>query len=349
MEIIYPQTLVLLWKYEHGMDVGDFNAEEAWLSVIDVLKRSLPNQKDKYDDVMFCLTTLLQDSSAPTCIRSRYSLIAKARQILARENNPVQYELDDILREALLKLEEQGVIERDEASKGHRISKSTLFAFKGTSTTKKASLEDYEKNKHTVQQFSSKIRGNSPEHTRILAPADALKLVEQLLKSFGGWVQKTDLLKVIKNHIPEQLTVVSLSGDSNEGLNLLENLPAEGEDDFIDEFDRLQAANIANSASNRIWERICAISDKVFCLYYLPGLSDNNVSMKDIGNTSTVSDQNKKISTIVKDELKNYKDYNNSYKASAVEAALNKILANLFGKCTESGYNTPLYSNEVLL
>jgi hypothetical protein len=69
--------------------------------------------------------------------------------------------------------------------------------------------------------------------------------------------------------------------------------------------------------------------------------------LEDIGASSTVSDQNRKISNIMQDEMKNYLNANEGDKSLAVRRTVRKILRSLCGSCTESGYNPGLYSLEI--
>lgn len=355
MKIEYPETLVNLWKYTHQIKTPGFDeskAEEAADSVKKILiSHFTGTEEDKQDCAGDYYTQMITAAKAPVDVRSSTVMIARAKKYLAQKNNPVQYEMDDILREALLTLEKDGVIQRDKASQGHRISGMSFFAFKGTPDEKKSSMDVYEKNKHSVSNFTVKCRGDSPEHTRMLAPSDAVKLVKQLLTAFDGWVKKPDLLRAMKNHIPEQMQIISdaplKDDDGNSGSRLANSPDPHDIVDEFDEFDRIQYLRIARTTSEKIWTRICAVSDKVFCLYSLPKLSGIDVKMKDLGSTSTVSDQNEKFRKIMKEEIKYYWDFTGAYKGDIVKFALEKIFKNLYGRCTESGYNSPLYSGEM--
>ena len=355
--IHYPDTLVNVWKYTHNEASFEFTEElcgRVWEKLISVLAGCLKNKvpgiesfQDAQDAAQGFLVEMLQ-SACPVHIRSVSILVSNAKKYLARRNNPVQYELNEILHEALNDLEKSGVIERDAASRNHWISNQTLFAVAGTPVAQKASLKDYENNRDTVGSFTTKLRSGSPEHSRILAPADAKELVMQLLKAFGGWTNKSDIFKAMQNHIPEQMRVISAHTMDDEDNDYLENIAADPDDNYMDDFSAMQIKRISGIASERIWERICKISNEVFCLYYLPkNILQKDVKMEAVGKTSTVSDQNKKFTRIVRDEIGNYLQENNGYESVLIKRTVNKIFRNLYGCCTESGYNPGLYSREV--
>lgn len=354
--IDYPETLVNIWKYTHNEDLPEFSKEQCgklWLKLENILagnfKDNIPGIKnycEAQDAARDFLAAFFQ-AACPVHINSMSALIANAKKFLARKNNPVQYELNEILHEAILDLEKQQLIERDESSRGHKISSNTWVALTGTSVACQASMSDYEKNQQNVENFTTKLRNGSAEHSRILTPADAKSLVLQLLKAFGGWTKKTDLFTAMQNHIPEQMRIVDIQAGNEDNEVSLENIVAV-EDDYMDEFDAMQINRIAGMAAERIWKRICEVSNKVFCLYYLPKtFTECDVKLEDIGASSTVSDQNRKISNIVQDEMKNYLNANDGDKSLAIRHTVKKILRSLCGSCTESGYNPGLYSREI--
>ena len=351
--INYPDSLVNMWQYTHNEAPSEFTGElcgQVWEKLEAVLAGSLKNNlpgiesyQDAKDAAQSFLVEMLKNA-CPYHIRNVSILVSNARKYLARKNNPVQYELNEILHEALNDLEKSGAIERDSASKNHRISNLTLFALAGTPNTKKSSLNDYENNKHIVGTFTTKLREGAPEHSRILTPTDARELVMQLLKAFGGWTNKAAIFKAMQNHIPDQMRIIP--GVEIEDEDIV-NKPAPEDNDYMDDFSMMQINRISGIASERIWERICKISNKVFCLYYLPKtIFEKDVKMEALGKTSTVSDQNRKITLIVQDEIGNYLKENDGYESAAIKKTVKKIFKNLCGTCTESGYNPGLYSRE---
>ena len=339
MEIQYPQTLTKLWQYQHGNAVLEFDANAAYQSLLATVQgafQSCSNKEDMAGDFL----VHLWNGAIPVFIRSRSILIAQAKKFAAKQNNLVQYELNEILHDALITLEKQGIIERDSASVGHRISFLTSFAFKGTPVDKKGTVEDYGKNKGQVGFFCARIRNDDPEKTRLLAPKDAQLLIKQLLQAFGGWTKKTDLFYAMQNHIPPQMRMIAVD-------NQFSVLSLQAEDDFYDafdnEFDVMQATDEVESTRDNIWKKICDENrEKVFCFYSLPTFDGKEVRLKDIGKTSTISDQNTKIRSIMQDELKNYQNST----TPGEKAVVNKIFKELNGKCTDSGYDPDLYVQE---
>ena len=354
-EITYPDTLVRIWKYMCQEDVPNFSGEicgSIWKCLEDKLAYRLHNSnvpgincpEDAQDAARgFLVKVLCPDAPCPIFIRSFSVLVKNARKYLAKINSPVLYEANDILHEALLTLEKDNRIERDSASKGHRISAATAFAFSGTPTTQIASWSDYKKNKETVPHFKTKIWGTA-EHTRILSPANAQDLVLQLLKAFGGWTKEALLFKAMKNHIPKQLEFVKLEPNPEIDNNPLENIAAP-EDHWMEDFDKMQIIRLANQTSERIWKQICKISNEVFCCYYLPNTLSNSErgrNLQDFGKSSTISDRNRKIETIVRNEIAHYIRYDDVYKSDAITRTLNHIFVSLYGRCTKSGYDPGL-------
>ncbi|MBO5306975.1 MAG: hypothetical protein J6C40_03120 [Lentisphaeria bacterium] len=100
-------------------------------------------------------------------------------------------------------------------------------------------------------------------------------------------------------------------------------------------------------AAERIWERVCKISDKVFCQYFLPKIYDIKVTQSSVGPSSTVSGQNQRIENIYADELKEYmvdRDKLETRDRKRMDCISDLILQKLDGKCTEKGMNPHLLS-----
>ena len=80
-------------------------------------------------------STKKQTSSAVPCnlpspnhIASISFLVQQMRKFLAKKRNPVQYELNNILRNALLTLEKRGEVKREQGYRGEKITNKTRFA-----------------------------------------------------------------------------------------------------------------------------------------------------------------------------------------------------------------------------
>ena len=360
--IVFPDTLVNMWNFANRQNSNNFSEDLyfiSWNIIIKFLashfvKNQLPGIDDYTvaEDEAKCFFIDLLQGSCPVHIRSYTNLIANARKYLARKNNPVQYELNSILHLAITDLEKLHRIERDAQSKNKNISKFTLLAIINTPENCKGTFQNYEKNKASIPNYSTKIRGGSVEHSKILSPSDARELVLQLLQAFGGWTKKTDLFTAMQNHVPEQFKIVSLTPLEEEDENLLENLGGV-EDEYENDFEKIQVLRIASLTAERIWKRICSISNKVFCLYYLPKTISTvtevkvDIKMDTLGKTSTVSDQNRKIATIVQDEMGTYMEDNEGYKSKSIKRTVVKILNVLGGNCTQCGYKPGIFSKEI--
>ena len=378
MEIKYPETLVELWKFHHKSPsaLNEKSAEEAIKEIIEFLAKVLPANEPQGDhevgtwhcsneNACACYLFLIAGKSAPSRICSRNMLISKAKKYLAEKNNPVQYEMNDILNEALHELKDNGELEFDKFSAdSNRLTKFSSVALKNIPEWKKASMDDYETNRGAVNTFSTKLRGNSPEKSRMLAPKDALVLVRQLLTAFGGWVKTPDLLQAMKNHIPEQMQLVPEMprNEDDDSAGKTDNYA--DKHDYIEDCDRQQAMRVAEATKEKIWEEICRVNSKVFCLYYLPDLHGEKVNMQKFGKTSTVHDQNEKIKGIMRKAIKSpflfigseekklsetAKELCQNYKMSIMQTIVDKIYNELVGKCTESGHNPGLSVNKVSL
>lgn len=347
-----PEILIKMWHYAKYSEVAHSFTEQdfvdAWEQISEILKEAikyLPNmsdESDRADAVNDFLGALLQ-GKCPDNIKSESILKLECRKYLARKRNPQQYELNLILCAALRSLETDGKIQRDKASEGKHICNLTLFALTDVSCTESVrQIAHYEQNKNNVSCYRTKIRANDPEHTRILAPSDAQNLILELLNAFGGWTKKDDLLKTMQNHIPKQLCIVQNVDDEDQGIDI-EN--QEGERFSYYEFEFKAAMTKSYETAGRIWERVCKISDKVFCLYFLPKIYNIQVTQSSLGATSTVSDQNQKIERIYADELKEYmvdRDKLEIREQKMMDCISDQILRKLNGKCTEKGMNPHL-------
>ena len=354
LQLKYPETLVKMWLYSKSSEeeilFTEQNFADAWEQINGILKKeikNLPNMSDESDctDAANDFLVVLLRGKCPDNIKSESILKQECKKYLARKRNPQQYELNLILCEALRSLEKDGKIRRNKASEGKRISQHTSFVLSNLSEDcPVADISNYEYNRDTVSLYRTKIRANDPEHTRILAPLDAQKLILELLYAFGGWTRKGDLLKTMQNHIPEQLCIVQNVAGKDQEIDI-EN--QEGENFSYYEYEFKAAMTKSYEAAERIWERVCKISDKVFCLYFLPKIYDIKVTQSSLGASSTVSDQNQRIENIYADELKEYmvdRDKLETRDRKRMDCISDLILQKLDGKCTEKGMNPHLLS-----
>lgn len=350
-KIKYPDTPVAMWNYVHGdaSALSDDKWEKSYNFLLEILIKFFRKklQDGDFEDIAGdFLVELFKSDACPSFITSSAVLFAQAAKFAAKKNNPAQYELHTILCNTLRKLEKNKKIRRDKESQKHRITQMTSFALLDTPADKKAEIDNYQAKKDTIPFYAAKLRRNNLEKSRIITPKDAEELVFKLIEAFDGWVSTNMLFDAMKNHVGEQLKIVHLQPMEDDDKDPLANLAAPEEDIVIDEFQEMQMQHVVASTCNKIWTSISKVSDKVFCLYYIPAYYGKKVSMKDIGSTSTVSDQNKKIDSIISEEIKNYANAEDLKPSDKMLAfCLKNIFRNLNKKCTEFGYNVNLCNN----
>ena len=368
-ELKFPDDLVFLWNaahYHQSEMLANDIYEAKWIAVQTMLCKYLRNTKlpgiTKEEDVQDAAKEYLIylfSESCPDYITSNSILTTRMRQYLARKRNPVQYEMSMILYSALRSLENNGKVKRDENSKGKKISAMTLFQRTDSKSDSRGTRTNYEEYRKNIPFYKTVIRANDPEHSRIIPQESARDLVMNLLKAFGGWTNIRDLLWAMQFHVPDQLNFVAeqdlapekLDSDSPASSPIL-NFPKDQSETFVYDSDQEFIAMNAAETAQRIWDRVSKVSDKVFCLYFLPDylpVSPNySVKLADLGPTSTVGDQNKKITQIMRDELKDYKSYfsDSDREKIAMKKALKNISLNLHRNCTEKGHNVPLLFDE---
>lgn len=359
----YPQTLCDLWCWVHHKPVTDQSTiqsnadfsnayETLWNKLTEFLVKStipgINHDENAAKDAASDYITYLMLQSGPEAFTSESYLRNDCRKYLARKNNPVQYELNEILREALHDLERLGKIKRDSASVGkiRYQQKLTMFALPTCKNDESmvADQEDYLANKHKVHSYTTTARGGDFEKTKIITPTDAKSLVLELLDAFGSWVRMDDLMRAMQNHIPEQMQEVYSMYENNpeQKTDPIENIPDETYDgeEYMDSY-TIEAVRIKTwQLSEILWEKICAISTQTFCLYYLPNtLFQKNVSARTLGASSTISDQNDKLRKVFMKVVGNYMSENGN--------GLTKLIMRMFPKlflhrCTEIGYKPDL-------
>ena len=363
-ELHFPDDLVCMWNFAHNVPDGTVRSSreiaDKWGAVQSllsgyILKNRLPgihSRQDALDAADDYLCHLLS-RICPGNITSHSGLIANMKKYLAMKRNPVQYEMVQILYAGLRILEKAGKITRDENSIGRHISGQTCFTLADSTNTGRASREDYELNREKVPFYHTVIRANDPERSRIIPPESAQDLVLHLLDAFGGWTLTSDLLWAMQFHVPDQLKFVAPQADhdSSSELDLVENLPDKEAQNYIYEYDREAVEMIARETVQRIWNLVSKINEKLFCLYFLPQYLPNAVvdaRLEDFGPSSSASDQNKRITKIMAEELSDYKfHFEVSRREQAAEnSVLQKISSILHQNCTEKGYIIKLYNAE---
>lgn len=371
-EIKYPDTLVEIWK-RFNLQESNLTEEEvgeAWCyismqltkeaeSFIKVHNGSIADVKDLVEEM---LSDLMKIPLGQVEVKTYPNLVRDLRKMIAKKNNPAGYELNDIINTALRELEKAKMIVRDAASKGKRISSLTSFKLVG-SPDRDANVSDYEANASKIPMYWPKERGGSMEHSRIITPENARKLLLELLAVFNGWTSKGVLVSAALKHIPEDC------------MFKLESLPEERDDtrtederltimskrdedkncynvDSINDFYENQAQVIIEDKSIIIWNKACEISKvKFFCLYYIPEHFGNDdekrTVLEDFGKTSTMGDQNTRLKEMCDQELKAIDEIRGMQRVTGlqreyVKYILNGIVLKLYRKCSENGYNPNL-------
>ncbi len=359
--------LTYIWKYIHSEKHDDAEKEKQcaknWQFIQEKLKECLKanpppgiRSKIEREDAVSDFLCSFFNEEFPGRIKSFALLKSKLKKYLAKKYNPVQYELDCILRNALLSLEKDEKVKRDSSRLGKKISPDTCFALINETGSERliADFATYEYNAHLVSNVTCKIRNNDPMATKIITPTIACELVLNLLSVFNGWTRESDLLKAMMRHIPEQLIINSSLYDdkSNENDNNISSadrvIDLEADNDILD-YDAAQVFYISGEIANSIWENICKISTDSFCLYYLPKeFFSKKVVAREIGAKSTINDHAKKIERVFRNHYRNFDQYTPSSPRGkqVITFACEKILKFLSGRCTEKGHSPHLYTNE---
>lgn len=359
----YPQTLHDIWRISHRLEPiplsedsqPTIHSEEEYNKAysqllndliqicrsIRVIKTEEEAKEAANDYIAYLLS-----KGGPETFSSKSYLGNACRKYLARKNNPMQYEMNEILREALHSLANEGKIKCDSASKGKNYSKLTLFALSScrNNEAEVAAREDYLKNKHKVSSYTTTARAGDWEKTRMITPENAKQLILELLEAFGSWVTIEDLMYAMQNHIPEQCQIVSIEDkrvDSDDAaLNAYENIAdPNSHNTYMEDYSQQQLRLKAWQISEVLWKKICAVSTKTFCLYYLPkNWFQKSVTLDSVGPSSTVGDQNQKLEFIVKVGLMKYIESENRLLKQII-----MIIRQLFlHRCTEIGYKPDL-------
>jgi hypothetical protein len=379
-EIKYPDSLVEIWKVFPNAERTKEEEEHATL-VFRKLTTILYNKvtshfgcesvSDKIyavSDFLYCGIIYNAENKVvrpcPVSIQSEQALVRRMKKFLAAKNNPVGYELNAILREAIIALEKEGKVERCDVS-GCTINSGTLFYLPGGSPDTPGTLANYQQKKNTIPVYRTEMRGTDWTKTRMISPSDAKKLILQILEAFGGAVRFDAIQQVAREHIPEQMwriineSAMKSAGDNDNDRSILENIPDQSQDDsnYIKKFYSKQVAEqIVDNTSENIWRRITELEDgdRLFCLYFIPenfGESqDKKRKLSDFGAPQTVSDRNKKIGKIWQEEHKLIKGVKGCSRITglqrkAVLEVFDKIFKKLNRRCTENGYNPGLSSS----
>ena len=359
----FPDDLLFVWDYAHYKVAitkqNESRYSECWNFLINVLAKTVSSVTDlrlasPREEALDFLANEVLHGSRPETITTIGLLKRNFKKYIAKKNNPVQYELDCILRNALHELERKKLIKRESGEINNNICGNTRFALASITIpeSETADWAAYEVRKNKIPRYTVKVRANDWAKTKIIPPATACELILHLLKAFGGWTCKKDLLAAINNHIPEQLTVVgseTITQNDNDS-NPSDNIVDECSEFFIYEHDVEHAQFNANGLSRAIWDNICQVSDKSFCLYFLPVhlYCRTEITQSAAGESRRVSEDCKKLSSIFSAHLKHFNELSLNHKqiTQSIKNVFYEIRQNLSGKCTEKGYSPHLYSED---
>jgi hypothetical protein len=364
MEILYPETLVALWKYAHREDCGCSLAEivDAW----ETIKRRLAAKAaaifqgradekagDRAKD--FLVELLKKPLAAIEAKTTEAFLFRDLRKYLVYKEDPAGYELHQIVREALRELEKSGEVIRDESSKGHGISNLTIFKL-ATAPERCGTAEDYQHAAGTIPKYRPQSRKGSLEHSKILSPNNACDILLALLKAFNGWVSVLTLFQAVRKHIPADCLFRQIEIGEPEILEGMASTLVEDDEPGV--FCESQVEMLIVEKSRSIWQEILRLNGtRLFCLYHLPKHygkeGDAKPVLKDFGATSTMGDLDKRIENFWRETLeviagtRGYDRIGGAVKKAA-EAVQTGIFLNLYRRCTENGYDPHLKVYEEL-
>ena len=285
------------------------------------------------------------------------------RKAWVQIHDPRGHELYQQISGAIHKLEKEGKIIRDSASKGKYLSNQTMLNLPGN-PDQDSTFDNYQRNVGIISSYMEKAREETRGNSRIITPKVAKELVLKLLEAFGGWTSLGSIMSAAKKHTPSQfkiikvldiapettnddegkaLDILSLNNDSNEDVAF---------DNDIDDFYARQGQSIVSEKSEQIWDMVCKVieGDELFCLYFIPNqfkeyrtTESPQMNLEDFGRRpSTIGDRNKRLGEIWKRELcvdlKNKKHHciSESQQKHVREMA-KQILINLLHRCKGIG------------
>lgn len=388
-EVRYPDTLIEIWKQinpPHESKLSPDEVGKAWMSIVQQLAKTAKEiikehnnridektaEEESQDAASDLLCSLMKKPLGEIELKTQYQYIVNdLRKQIAKRDNPGGHELSEIIREALRELEKDKVVLRDMSSQGKRISQMTSFKL-ASSPDRNADFNDYETNAFKISRYETEKRGDSIEHSRIITPQKAKKLIVELLEAFNGWITWGLLFKAALKHSPEGSCFRIVRGDpeSDESRSEDESLSRKAQHVFYDdreenildeeaayEFYGEQSLEIIRDKTRQTWKAICDINGtKFFCLYHIPkhygNKKDKKPVLRDFGAPQTMSDKDKKLEELWKEEFLSLPDGQGARRFSslqhkAVRFIVSSVFLNLYRKCTENGYDPHLSDYEV--
>ena len=321
------------------------------LSMINACRDKFISPEDVYD----WLNDFFQNATPERVeqFRSKSCLVNEIRKFYSRKRNPGGYEFTGKLRDALHALAASGEIEVRSSGPDRCIRKETSFKMK-SAPERSATMADYEAKRDTIPHYRTRIRGGGIEKAGIITPKDASELAVKLLAAFNGWARFADLLDAAWNHVPKTLKLVP-EDDSVEPGDTSSD-PAEAAAESLDRI----ILSVSAEKSETIWLEILNVTrEEFFCLYILPEKAGAGTRrLEDFGPPGTMSEQNKKVWTILTKELRHItvrhgKEIDLDSGDPSVEPlheedaekVARAVFLKLNRKCTDHGYDTGVNLN----
>ena len=307
------------------------------------------------EDVYDWLNDFLRAATQETVerFRTKSALVNEIRKYYSRKRNPGGYEFTGKLRDALRELASTGRIEVRSLASDRYIRKDTSFKTK-SAPDRNAMMEDYEAKRETIPHYRTRIRGGGVEHAGIITPKDAAELAMKLLEAFNGWARFADLVDAAWNHVPKTLLLVREDDSVEQGDTSSD--PAKAAAESLDGI----ILSVSAEKSETIWCEIRSVTrEDFFCLYILPEkVGAGKRKLEDFGPPGTMSEQNKKVWTILTKELRyitvrhgknvdldSLGPSGEPLHVEDAEKVAREVFRNLNGKCTDHGYDTGVNLN----
>ena len=322
------------------------------LSMMSACRSKYISPEDIYD----WLCDFLQNATPERVeqFRTKSCLVNEIRKYYSQKRNPDGYEFTGKLCDALHALVASGEIEVRSLGPNRKIQKETSFKLK-TAPERNAIMPDYEAKRDTIPNFRTRIRGGGVENSAIITEKAASELSMKLLAAFNGWTRFADLLDAAWNHVPKTLKLVPEDESLEPG-----DTSSDPSEKAAESLDRI-IVSVSAEKSETIWCEILRVTrEEFFCLYILPAkLKAEQHRLEDFGPPGTMSEQNKKVWTILTKELRyitvrhgrtvdlDSRDPSdeNLYEEDA-EKVVRTVFRNLNHKCTDHGYDTGLNLND---
>lgn len=188
-ELKFPDSVVALWKRSHGeASLSDESFEATWKEVRRLVLKAAYSPAMGFgmdaEDLASDFVASLMSGSCPDEITTAGTLQKCARKFWAEKWNPCGKEIDDVLRCGLRELVKEGRLERTDPDK--TIGSKTCFWLAGKVPERAATPMECEGVFPKIKRAGSKVRGGQSANKRLLTPAEAKRMVCELLDLLGG-------------------------------------------------------------------------------------------------------------------------------------------------------------------